>query len=151
MPEATDIMDEVMTRADLPIPPRIVQVAVRVRHMERAEAFYRDAIGMRLKFKYQPMPDVLEHFYGMSPGKDATMLCLVQRSGEAPQRPAAGMDAAMMLNIQVEDVAAVVARVEAAGGRVVRPTVTNAGGPFTIDMAFVEDPDGNTIELTHFY
>ena len=140
-----------ITRADLPIQPRIMQVGVRVSDLEKAHNFYTKVLGLQRGTQYQPSPDVREWFY-FFPGQErsATQIALHHSKSMPLERPKGGMGAPVMFNLQVRDVKAAVDQVEAAGGRVVSPMATRPASVFTMDVAFIEDPDGHLIELTHF-
>jgi predicted enzyme related to lactoylglutathione lyase len=96
-----------------------------------------------------------EWFYGIS-GADrfSTSISLFHVDGAPPLRPAGeSMEStAVSFNLTGLDVNAICARIAQYGGRVVSaPVKQQPDGPFPHDMALVADPDGNIIELTHFY
>ena len=142
-----------LSRADLPLKPRILQIGLRVSDIEKAHEFYTKVLGLERGTQLELAPGVHEWFYNF-PGQDrsGTTISLVNSPGAKPDAVKGDVDSPVTLNLTVQDVKSIVAKVVAGGGRIIRPTVTRkAGGMFTEDMAFITDPDGHLIEITYFY
>jgi catechol 2,3-dioxygenase-like lactoylglutathione lyase family enzyme len=129
-------------------------VALRVSDLERATRFYMDAFGAGLGFEMAVDSDYARTVLPAPAGTSGLARLLTLPGGGAlelfelaptPSVPAANQlaDAMMHICILVDDVPAVLARVEASGGR-------RRSSPNQIDrfqVAFSEDPDGHIIEL----
>lgn len=110
----------------------IGQVLVPVRDVERATAFYRDALGLRFLFAFPHMA-----FF------DADGVRLYLAEPEAPE-----FRGRATLYFRVPDIAAAVAALEARG--VVfgdRPHVVHRDGASELWMCFTRDPDDNNVGL----
>ena len=141
----------IITRDDLPLKARMLQVTVRVTDLDRADAFYTTVLGLERRGKYKPSPTVEERFYGFESDPAETLICLAHFADQPFVPSDAGLGAPVMFNLTVPDVKAIVARTVAGGGTILRDTITQPATVFTQDMAFIADPDGTAIELTHFY
>ena len=117
--------------------PHSPMVIHYVRDMERACAFYRDVLGLA----DSPTPG------SGSPGWNtfhceglivALHILPAGESGEGPM-PHAG------LNLEVDDLDAALAELQAAGGEL--RALHEAGGGVPVRVAEVTDPDGNGFEL----
>ncbi len=133
-------------------------VAVRVSDMERGTAFYRDAFGAEVAI---PPFTVEGEFAEVVAGGPAgvrwrtSLLGLADGAAielfafDAPRHPMAPVAMAsgnqLHFCLQVEDVPAALARVEAAGGRRLWPDVADLEPG--VQVVYVADPDGNVIEL----
>lgn len=110
----------------------IGQVLVPVTDVERATAFYRDALGMRFLFGFPRMA-----FF------DADGVRLYLGEPEAP-----GFEGRATLYFRVPDLAAAVAALEDRGvAFMTRPHVVHRDASSELWMAFTTDPDGNNIGL----
>ena len=117
---------------------RVGQIAVPVRDLERAVAFYRDVLGLRLLFQ---APPGLAFF---DCGGVRLMLSLPEGPERARQSP--------VLYYVVDDIRAAWAAVTARGAK---PATAGAPEPHLIAklpdhdlwMAFVEDGEGNVVGL----
>ena len=110
----------------------IGQVLVPVTDVDRATAFYRDVLGMRLLFAFPGMA-----FF------DADGVRLYLAEAESP-----GFQGRATLYFRVSDVHAAVDALEGRG--VVfgdRPHVVHRDGTRELWMCFTRDPDGNNIGL----
>lgn len=129
-------------------------VALRVSDLERATRFYMDALGAGFGFEMAVEGDYALSILPAPVGTSGRARLLTLPDGgalelfeltPAPSVPAANQlaDAMMHICILVDDVLAVLARVEANGGR-------RRSSPRQIDrfqVAFGEDPDGHIIEI----
>jgi catechol 2,3-dioxygenase-like lactoylglutathione lyase family enzyme len=111
----------------------IHHVSINVSDTSRALAFYRDALGMTVL----PRPDVRVQGAWLETG-GGRQLHLI----EAEVPPNHGQHVAFL----VDDLDAVVERLQSAGYAVSAPKPV---GDTRIRQAFLEDPDGNLIELSH--
>jgi methylmalonyl-CoA/ethylmalonyl-CoA epimerase len=110
------------------------QVLVPVQDAERAAAFYRDVLGMRLLFAFPHMAFV---------DADGVRLYLAEAE---PGRPDVGGRAT--LYFRVPDIGAAVAALEARGVAFDdRPHRIHDDGTNELWMCFTKDPDGNNIGL----
>jgi catechol 2,3-dioxygenase-like lactoylglutathione lyase family enzyme len=141
----------IVTREDLPFKPRVLQLSIRTSDLDRADAFYTTVLGLERRGKYRPTPTTEERFYGFESEPAETLICLVHFSDQPHEPAAAGMMAHVIFNLTVPDVRSIVDRTVAGGGTILRDMITQQALDFTQDMAFITDPDGTTIELTHFY
>jgi uncharacterized protein len=118
---------------------RVVHFEVPYDDAERARAFYADVFGWRI----QPVPELSYDIVATGPATDAGMPSEpgyigggMTRRGELVSRP--------VITIQVDDVAATLARVRSSGGSPV-------GEPVPVgDMgtaAYFEDSEGNLMGL----
>lgn len=110
----------------------IGQVLVPVTDVERAAAFYRDALGIRFLFSF-PGAAFLD--------ADGVRLYLAR-----PTEP--GFDGRATLYFRVPDVHEAVAALEARGVAFHdRPHVVHRDGSSELWMAFCRDPDGNNVAV----
>lgn len=128
-------------------------VALRVGDLDRATRFYVDALGATQQFDMKIEDDFARSILPAPQGASGTARFLTFDGGAielfelapAPAVRAADQlaDAIMHICLQVEDVHAALARVEAAGGR--RRFLPR---PFDrYHFVYCEDPDGHVIEL----
>ena len=125
------------TRPGLPARTTVGHIHLRVADLDRALAFYRDAVGFTTNM-YMPQLGAFD----MSAG-GAFPHCLAANVWESAGRPqrsagAAGMRRFTLVLRSADDLETVVARVESAGG-----TVELRG-----DGVLVADPSGNRLLLT---
>lgn len=119
-----------------------IMAFVHITDWERARAFYEDALGLRLVEEEKPFALVF----------DANGIMLrVTPVGE--HTPAAGT----VLGWAVDDIAATVERLTAAGVEFLRYPGLNDSGPLPIwsspsgaRVAWFHDPDKNVLSLTQF-
>jgi lactoylglutathione lyase len=99
-----------------------------VADMDRATAFYRDALGLHVRY---PTPDWTELCWA-----DAIVALHTGGSGAMTRTG---------LGFEVDDLDAALASVQAFGGRVVKAPTVTPGEP--IRLAEVADPEGNVFSL----
>jgi catechol 2,3-dioxygenase-like lactoylglutathione lyase family enzyme len=110
----------------------IGQILVPVRDVERATAFYRDALGMRFLFAFPHMA-----FF------DADGVRLYLAEPESPD-----FSGRATIYFRVTDIEAAVAALEARGVAFGdRPHVVHRDGSSELWMCFTKDPDGNNVGL----
>lgn len=113
---------------------RVAQIAINVKDLRRAIAFWRDALGLRLLFEVPPKMAFLDC------GGTRLMLSLP----ESPEFDHPGS----ILYFQVADLAAAHARLTAAGVRFREPPTRVARLPdHELWMAFFTDSEGNALAL----
>lgn len=117
----------------------VVFATRQVYDLARAQAFY-EALGM-VKVGGNEFGSAKRVFMGFDNHPRGVKVALTRanaRTGPLPARESYGY-----IGFQVPDIAAVVAKVPAAGGKVIRAP-GNAGGT---QIGMVEDPDGHGVEL----
>lgn len=118
-----------------------VHVATRTMDLDRAIAFY-EALGLKLDHKSELTKNEATLAFMARPD-GAFAIELVYNWGKDDAYP--GGERFGHFAFEVDDIDAVLPGVEANGGRVTRPPFLLEGsGP---RLAFVEDPDGNAVEL----
>jgi glyoxylase I family protein len=132
-------------------------VAVRVSDIERATRFYVEGLDGRVRTLPHPHEGAFASIVmGGTPDArfkvnhiDIPAGCVELFEFLEPVKPTGTFsppDAAQLhFAIEVEDVAAALAQVEAAGGRRYWPEIADIGGGHS--AIYVTDPDGNVIEL----
>jgi catechol 2,3-dioxygenase-like lactoylglutathione lyase family enzyme len=130
-------------------------VALRVTDMERSIAFYTDAFAAHhLTLPFTVEGPEIEEMFGGHAGLRMTVCILGFDEGVIelfqflePVHPATAIDPPrsnlIHWALQVDSVEDALARVEAAGGKAVRPILDWAGA----NVVFCTDPDGNVFEL----
>lgn len=122
---------------------RILHTMLRVGDLQRAIAFYENALGMRLlRTNDNPQYQYTLAFLGYGDEKQEAVLELTYNYGVSEYELG---NAFGHLAVSCEDVPALCEQVKAAGGKVTREPGPVKGGKTVI--AFVEDPDGYKIEL----
>jgi predicted enzyme related to lactoylglutathione lyase len=126
-------------------PPRFMVphfnfVRLEVADAKKAVAFYVDGLGLHERGQVSPT----EVFVGVNDDPTSTALNIMQR--RAGQAPASGTN----LCFVVPDMTAALAKVAAAGGKLVTPTRRLTLPEAVIDIAFVDDLDGNHVELMQY-
>ncbi len=112
---------------------RIAQIAVTVRDMEKAIAFYRDSLGMKFLFQ---APNVA--FF------DCSGIRLMLGQSDDPARQPVGT----ILYFRVDDLPSAFATVQQRGARVVRePEQVASLENRDIWIGFISDPGGNILGL----
>jgi len=106
-----------------------IKIVLVVERMDRAIAFYRDAIGL----------DLIEESDMWSEMGWGDAVVALHAGGHAGETRETG------LSIQIADLETVCSRTRQAGGVVVRPPVERPGEG--IRIASVQDPEGNRISL----
>ena len=141
--------------------PSVQHAGLTVRDLDRALAFYTDALGMAPVMEVQERrggywseivgyPDLDVRFVHVAfPGDDARLELVEYRTpparGDAGEPRDVGVTHVCLV---VDDVAALAERLEAAGAPLYSPPVTVTEGPNTGGVGlYVRDPDGITIEL----
>jgi catechol 2,3-dioxygenase-like lactoylglutathione lyase family enzyme len=114
---------------------RIEQVAIPVRDLPRATAFYRDRLGMKLLFEAPPQLAFFDC--------DGIRLALSISSDPMYDPPGS------IVYYRVVDIATAHAELEARGIEFLRgPHRVAELGDFEVWMAFFEDTEGNTLAIT---
>ena len=137
---------------------RLSHIGICVSDLESALAFYRDALGFRelsrLDVSGAAADTLLElqgtQLHAVYLERDAVRIELLWfeepgHRGEGNPRPMNQLGLTH-LSFRVEDLEAVLASIERAGGRVLEPTRID-NPEFQARVAFATDPDGTRIEL----
>jgi len=125
---------------------RLDHVVLRVRDLDRSEAFYRDVLGCAVARRREDLG--LHHLRA-----GASMIDLVAVDGTLGQRggAAAGTEGRnldhLCLRIEPFDEAAIVAHLAAHRLAPHGPATTNFGAEGDGPSLYFDDPDGNTVEL----
>lgn len=119
--------------------PRLVYTGLRVRDIDRSIAFYREALGMELQFKFKIKETGGRVAYLVSPG-GTQKLELNWYPGAFPLRKGDELD---HLGFKTGDLRDTHARLLARGAHVTIPTFREGSSLLT----FYEDPDGIPIEV----
>jgi catechol 2,3-dioxygenase-like lactoylglutathione lyase family enzyme len=146
--------EPLFTRADV-VQPRVIEVIFIVSDMTKADNFYANVLGLEPGPKISHAGGAQQWFYRF-PGQDRTRTVIALATGPSP-KPSAGATGniapaspQVVLNFSVPDVKSIVAKVEAAGGKVIDRLETRTNG-LVRDHTVITDPDGHIIELTHFH
>jgi catechol 2,3-dioxygenase-like lactoylglutathione lyase family enzyme len=111
---------------------QIGQIRIQVSEVDRAVAFYRDALGMRFQFAFPGMA-----FFDV----DGVRLMLVEPEGRA-----FGGESAIYY--RVDNIGQAVEALEARGVAFDdRPHIVHRDPAYDLWMAFFRDPDGNILAL----
>jgi lactoylglutathione lyase len=122
---------------------RLLHTMLRVGDLERSLAFYTEVLDMRLlRRKDYPSGRFTLAFVGYGEETDSTVLELTHNWDTAAYELGEGYG---HLAIGVDDIETTCATIAARGGRIVRPPGPKKHG--TTVIAFVEDPDGYSVEL----
>lgn len=134
----------------VPLPPFAVQrldhVVLRVRDLDRSEAFYRTVLGCEVARRRDDLG--LRHLRA-----GASMIDLVAVDGPLGLRGGAAAGASarnldhLCLRVAPFDEAALVAHLAAHGLAPHGPATRNFGAEGDGPSLYLDDPDGNTIEL----
>lgn len=125
-----------MGTKDGTMPGRVGQIALVVRDVERATAFYRDVVGLEFLFTAPP---------GLAFLRCGEVRLMLSRA-ESPEQE----HPASILYYDVEDVAGAHDRFVAGGAEVVRaPHVVHRTDETELTIGFYEDGEGNTFGLMH--
>jgi catechol 2,3-dioxygenase-like lactoylglutathione lyase family enzyme len=118
---------------------KVSNLILRVSDMERSVAFYRDQVGLALRFAG-------EEFSGF----DAGSLTLMLNRPETPSRAAnAGLSALTEIVLEAADIGAAHAALAARGVEFrVEPRVVTSDGQRDLLAADFRDPDGHVLSLT---
>jgi lactoylglutathione lyase len=120
---------------------KFVHVATRTRDLDQAIRFY-EALGLS-EARRSELTKGKATLVFMTPEADNFAIELVYNWGKDDGYP--GGERFGHFAFEVEDIDAVLPGIEAAGGKVTRPPYLLEGsGP---RLCFVEDPDGNAVEL----
>ena len=135
--------------------PRLTVLTLGVGDLERSVAFYRDAFDAHyLTLPFTVEGPEIEEMFGGHEGLRTRVCILGFDQGVVelfeflqPLHGATAIDPPrgnlIHWSLQVDSVEEALERVEAAGGRAVRPILDWAGA----DVVFCTDPDGNVFEL----
>ncbi|WP_217126553.1 lactoylglutathione lyase [Hydrogenophilus thiooxidans] len=122
---------------------RILHTMIRVGDLERAIAFYTQALGMKLlRQNDYPEGKFTLAFVGYGPESEQAVIELTYNYGVDHYDLGTGFG---HIAIAVDDIHAACDRVRAFGGKVTREPGPMKHG--TTVIAFVEDPDGYKIEF----
>ena len=110
-------------------------VTIYVAHMDRAVAFYRDALGLRLTFRAGDEWAGIDAGGGLQLGLHPA----------GPRTPGAGQVGAITVGLSVDEPIERVVSVLEARGVAFRGPVLDEGG--RLKLAFFTDPDGNELYL----
>jgi lactoylglutathione lyase len=122
---------------------RILHTMIRVGNLERAIAFYTQALGMKLlRQNDYPEGKFTLAFVGYGPESEQAVIELTYNYGVDHYDLGTGFG---HIAIEVDDIHAACDRVRAFGGKVTREPGPMKHG--TTVIAFVEDPDGYKIEF----
>ena len=122
---------------------RILHTMIRVGDLERAIAFYTQALGMKLlRQNDYPEGKFTLAFVGYGPESEQAVIELTYNYGVDHYDLGTGFG---HIAIEVDDIHAACDRVRAFGGKVTREPGPMKHG--TTVIAFVEDPDGYKIEF----
>ena len=126
----------------IPNPPALIFAARDVADINKAVAFYTEALGMKVVGGNEPPGgDIKEVFVGFgTDAQSAKVLLAHHKKEKLPAQHGAGT----RLIISVADLPATLKAVAAKGGKVTK-TPAQAGGA---NIAWVADPDGYEIELS---
>ncbi|HTL14195.1 MAG TPA: VOC family protein [Thermomonas sp.] len=133
-----------------PLPPFAVQrldhVVLRVRDLDRSEAFYREVLGCAVARRRDDLG--LRHLRA-----GASMIDLVAVDGPLGRRGGGAAAAAgrnldhLCLRIEPFDAAAIAAHLARHGHPAHAPATENFGAEGDGPSLYLDDPDGNTLEL----
>ena len=122
---------------------RILHTMLRVGDLERSIRFYAEVLGMTLLRRHDyPEGKFTLAFLGYGPESEQAAIELTHNWGTDRYEPGTGFG---HVALEVPDAAAACAEIKRRGG-----VVTREAGPMkhgTTVIAFVQDPDGYTIEL----
>ncbi|HUO23792.1 MAG TPA: lactoylglutathione lyase [Caulobacteraceae bacterium] len=122
---------------------RMMHTMLRVGDLDRSIAFYTGAMGMRLLWKREfPDGKFTIAFVGYDDMESGTVLELTYNWGVDSYDLGTGFG---HFAVGVEDVYKACAKIQAAGGNVIRPAGPMKNGDRAI--AFIQDPDGYKVEL----
>ena len=119
----------------------IGHVAIKVADINRALRFYADAFGFNELMRLERDDGSLWLVYLRITDTQFLEVFPEARGPQAPDEDANGLN---HICLEVDDIEAVIAGIEAAGVELFRPLTTGADGN---RQAWVKDPDGNRIEL----
>ncbi len=125
---------------------RLDHVVLRVRDLDRAEAFYREVLGCEVARRRDDLG--LRHLRA-----GASMIDLISVDGKLGQRggAAAGKEARnldhLCLRIEPFDEAAIIEHLATYGLTPHGPATSNFGAEGDGPSLYFDDPDGNSIEL----
>lgn len=125
--------------------PQFGFVALNVADMEKALGFYR-ALGMAERFHHD-LPATFEVAVDFPERPEAPHILLVTQKSHQGAYPAGGSFRSVAL--YVKGIEAVARRAAASGGRLTAAVVDNV--PFKVKIAYLQDPDGNGIQLLENY
>ena len=127
--------------------PHLNFVTLVVSDFDRAFAFYTQVLPLHERGRAMPNPDNFEVVLGfdnqpLTPGISLT----IRR-----EQPTVRGTGASSLNLVVRDLAGILARVPAGGGRILMPLQRGRTAKADYSLARIADPDGNTLELVEYH
>lgn len=122
--------------------PRVAYVALNVADEKRAMDFYVGLIGMELRTRITPVPNLTETLLGFKDSQAAGVLLVRRGDRDKPYEVGDGFSRTI---IDVNNIDALMKKLSDAGVKVVR-SVT-AMPSLKLKYAMVKDPDGYTVEF----
>jgi predicted enzyme related to lactoylglutathione lyase len=113
----------------------------------RALTFYTQVLGMHERGRAAPSPASFEIVVGYDDAPLGTGISLTWR-GAPPRIRGNG---ATSINLVVQDLSSILAKVAAGGGRLKGPLQRGDSTRLSYSLAHIEDPDGNAIELVEYH
>lgn len=127
--------------------PHLNFITLLVSDTGRALTFYTAVLGMKERGRAEPNDKFREIVVGYDLAPLAAGLSLTYRNG-APKPRGNGSSS---INLVVSDLAAIMSRVAAAGGRIVQPLTRVQLPNVSYSIARIQDPDGNALELVEYH
>jgi lactoylglutathione lyase len=122
--------------------PRVAYVALNVADEKRAMDFYVGLIGMELRTRITPLPNLTETLLGFKDSQAAGVLLVRRGDRDKPYEVGDGFSRTI---IDVSNIDALMKKLTDAGVKVVRPVT--AMPSLKLKYAMVKDPDGYTVEF----
>ncbi len=127
--------------------PHFNFVTLVVGDFDRAFAFYTQVLPLHERGRAMPNPDNFEVVLGFDNQPLTAGISLTVRR----EQPAVRGSGASSLNLVVRDLAGILARVPAGGGRILMPLQRGRTAKADYSLARITDPDGNTLELVEYH
>jgi predicted enzyme related to lactoylglutathione lyase len=127
--------------------PHFNFVTLVVADPARALKFYTQALGMKERGRAQPNKQFAEIVVGNDMAPLAAGLSLTYRNGPPTPRG----NGSSSINLVVLDLAGILTRVAAEGGKILKPLMRSDMPSVSYSIALIQDPDGNTLELVEYH